>query len=502
MRIVLFMLTTFISRVFLSNGFLSTKNIPKNDILVLYARKHLNSYQTRRDSDEIKDTVVLDPKKVALLEKLGLNDEQDSQSILKTGAELRSERKNVLKAIRDNDKHKIKSAAKSAKAMKPRVIPEKPIRFALGCGIETLTATNLLDLVKFTAPYLFPESGPRVTIEEDDDFDDLDSFSASYTPADDRLAESLIKLKSVTDKDEYISPSSTLSISVELNVADMTAVEKSAGPSGWYRLLKNSNHIPNTNTPNEAQRIDYFALCMASHFCTVATYCPTDVDSKIRGHCWMDPSEEVIYAQFQILKNALFSWDVDAVSKRNMMIRGIDKDRPISGHDGEWLGVLGGAWGAFLRFGNKEMADEVEGLMNDELHREAAAFRYVRGLEPSVASDTALLKLSAILTHNVGDVDQGLNYWQMNAEGISAFETQKLKFSRLAHERNERFGGEFFRAKIIYKELLSAEGHRHYPLREPKCLRMTPDLMLPLGLCSHVRHIHDDYHYIAICNFL
>lgn len=69
----------------------------------------------------------------------------------------------------------------------------------------------------------------------------------------------------------------------------------------------------------------------------------------------------------------------------------------------------------------------------------------------------------------------------MDANGVSIFEKQKLKFSRLAHERNERFGGEFFRAKIIYKELLSAEGHRHYPLREPKCLRMTPDLMLPLG---------------------
>ena len=69
----------------------------------------------------------------------------------------------------------------------------------------------------------------------------------------------------------------------------------------------------------------------------------------------------------------------------------------------------------------------------------------------------------------------------MDANGVSIFEKQKLKFSRLAHERNERFGGEFYRAKIIYKELLSAEGHRHYPLREPKCLRMTPDLMLPLG---------------------
>ena len=63
----------------------------------------------------------------------------------------------------------------------------------------------------------------------------------------------------------------------------------------------------------------------------------------------MDPSEEVIYNQFQILKNALH-WDVDAVSKRNMRVKEIDKIYPISGHDGEWLGVLGGAWGAFLRY--------------------------------------------------------------------------------------------------------------------------------------------------------
>jgi hypothetical protein len=65
------------------------------------------------------------------------------------------------------------------------------------------------------------------------------------------------------------------------------------------------------------------------------------------------------------------------------------------------------------RFGNEELANEVESLMTKELEREAAAFKYVRSLKPSVATDTALLKLSAILTHNVGDVDQGLNYWQV-----------------------------------------------------------------------------------------
>ena len=203
----------------------------------------------------------------------------------------------------------------------------------------------------------------------------------------------------------------------------------------------------------------------------------------------MDPSPGVIEAQFKVLKNALH-WDVDAVSKRNMRINEIDKLYPISGHDGEWLGVLGGAWGAFLRctcvcvwvcvyvfarwckyesgrrmqssvilmlkmtirgglwenlrstngvvsslkvttslptsdrvtphhitshhrLGRQDLASEAEELISRELSREAAAFKYVRGLRPSVASDTALLKLAAILTHNVGDVDQGLNYWQV-----------------------------------------------------------------------------------------
>lgn len=45
----------------------------------------------------------------------------------------------------------------------------------------------------------------------------------------------------------------------------------------------------------------------------------------------------------------------------------------------------------------------------------------------------------------------------------------------------DRFSGEFLRAKRIYHELISAEGHRHYPLREARCLRSTPDLMLPIG---------------------
>jgi hypothetical protein len=38
---------------------------------------------------------------------------------------------------------------------------------------------------------------------------------------------------------------------------------------------------PNLNREEQLQ--DYFALCLACHHATVATFVPTDVDTKIRG---------------------------------------------------------------------------------------------------------------------------------------------------------------------------------------------------------------------------
>jgi hypothetical protein len=156
-----------------------------------------------------------------------------------------------------------------------------------------------------------------------------------------------------------------------------------------------------------------------------------------------------------------------------------------------------GAWGAFLRTGFAELAIEAESIIADELNREAMAFHHLRSLKSSPAVDSAMLKLAAILTHNVGDVDQGLSYWKRDSDvynssssssaatwtpkEIEIYKDNPTKFSRLAHERFDRFGGEFGRAKNIYKALISSEGHRNYPLREAKCLRTSPDLMLPIG---------------------
>jgi len=289
-------------------------------------------------------------------------------------------------------------------------------------------------------------------------------------------------------------------------------IAKSASPSGFLDILR-LPPIPPNEAPSEEERVAYFALCMSAHFATVATYVPTDVDSKIRGHCWHDPSEAVLLAQFEVLKNAL-KWDVFAVSRKALKVPSSSSSTHsivLSGHDGEWLGVLIAAWGAFLRHKMLDKAQEAEELIDLELRREADAFKLLREGGVSKASGVALLKAAAILTHNVGDIDQGLSYWDWDgqfdeqkkktraetkasedqeeaavttvADGAQGgpYEKEKAKFSRLAHERADRYGGEYARAKAVYKELLSAEGHRNYPLREPRCLRITPDLMLPIG---------------------
>ena len=101
----------------------------------------------------------LDPKKVALLEKLQLDDGVELN--LKTGAELRKQRKIELKhkTASSHTKNTKTSDRKPKSTSSYAAAQDKAVRFTLGCGADVLTASNLLDLVKSTAPYLFPESG-------------------------------------------------------------------------------------------------------------------------------------------------------------------------------------------------------------------------------------------------------------------------------------------------------------------------------------------------------
>jgi hypothetical protein len=249
----------------------------------------------------------------------------------------------------------------------------------------------------------------------------------------------------------------------------------------WFDILNNAESLEPTSNPNTEQRERYFAICLACHHATVATFIPTDVDSKIRGHLWQQREDPLaLRRMFELVVEAL-TWDISKISRRATERSGVG---PVSGHNGEMLGVLAGALGAFLKTGDAEYAEKAATAIDNELNREAHEFRYVMDKVRTHGRDAHatvieldLLRLSSSLTHNVGDLDQGISFWSNR----DIYAPSRKRFHRLAHENTEPYGGTFQLAARLYKQIMSAEGHRHYPLREVKALRSSADFLLPLG---------------------
>ena len=254
------------------------------------------------------------------------------------------------------------------------------------------------------------------------------------------------------------------------------------GPDGWLKILQAGNRLSGVR-PSPESRLDYLALCLAAHHATVGSYVPTDVDSKIRGELWRKASGPLLRDRWELAKRA-HHWSPEAVSAR------VEHTPfgPVSGHDGEWLGVAVGALGAALLAGDAVISNEISAWIDGELAREVAAYVAAETAAGTPAAPSkkanadaiavSLARLAWILTHNVGDVDQGLSYWPVDARLTQA----RTQLAELAHTHPQRHGGTFIRAKGIY-QLVAPEGHRNYPLRAVKSLRTSADLLLPLGPC-------------------
>ena len=242
-------------------------------------------------------------------------------------------------------------------------------------------------------------------------------------------------------------------------------------PLGFVRILRDAPLLFNCSLPTPQQHLDYFALCLACHHATVATYVPTDVDSKIRGILWdctKDP--EILRRMFTFSLSAM-NWSLDGFSNRYTEIAGVG---PVSGHNGEMLGVLAGALGVFLR---NCLMDEVEAACNaieKELEREATEFNFVKEKK---GFERQLLAIAGSLTHNIGDLDQGISYWPKE----DLYEPFSRRFADFNHTHVSAHQGAYSRSLKVYKALMASEGHRHYPLREVKALRQSPSLLMPLG---------------------
>jgi hypothetical protein len=241
-----------------------------------------------------------------------------------------------------------------------------------------------------------------------------------------------------------------------------------AGPLGWWSVLRAADRLGPSDDPTPAQRTDYFALCLAAHFASAASFVPTDVDSKIRRALWQGAVGTPELARMRALALGLAEWDVAEVSARMVNVEPVGV---VSGHDGERLSVLCGGLVASLRARESAGAAELEAAIEDELTREARAFA---ALERAPGRELDLLRLAAVLTHNAGDLMQGLAH-----AGKSSLLAER--FGDLARAGPTRYGGAFVRAAALYRALLASEGHRNYPLRGPRALRRAPELLLPIA---------------------
>jgi hypothetical protein len=244
-----------------------------------------------------------------------------------------------------------------------------------------------------------------------------------------------------------------------------------AGPNQWRELLRAGAQLEPGPEPKPEARTDYFALCLAAHFATAATWVPTDVDSKIRRTLWREAVGSDELPRMRVLALGTALWDLREVSARIVDVAG---EGAVSGHDGERLSVLGGGLVASFEAGDARGSRELEDAIDAEFAREARAFdRLARA--PEHALD--LLRLAVVLTHNAGDLMQGLEA----AADLAPAAPALARFGDLARERFARYGGAFARAAALYRELLAGDGHRNYPLRKPRALRSSPALLLPIA---------------------
>ena len=212
---------------------------------------------------------------------------------------------------------------------------------------------------------------------------------------------------------------------------------------------------------------DYYAFCLGAHWATAGTFVPTDVDNAIRWRLWQSASPALAAAQAEFVLESK-AWDYEPVTARVASGPG---GETLSTHEGTWFSVAVGAYAA-CRDKSPELADRVLAAMGREAERELALFAALADAGDGVA----ILKASALIAHNFGDLDRVADQWELPAD-----DPLKRAFYDAAKPGSPKFGGILGWAGELNRRFLSADNHRHYALRAPRALRRSADLLIPVG---------------------
>jgi hypothetical protein len=215
----------------------------------------------------------------------------------------------------------------------------------------------------------------------------------------------------------------------------------------------------------ELSHFDYFSLCLASHYSSVATFVPTDVDNQIRKNLWHGPDTERM-AEHTL---ASLAWDFRPLTARYQEFQG----DYVCGHQGEWFSVAVGAY-AVHRAEKPGLAKLVAERIREEALGEARLFTGLKKAKDGIG----LLKASTAIAHNFGDLDRVIDQWNLPPDDYLRVQVYKL-----GHERRASFAQQesLLEAGALNKAFMASENHRHYPLRKPRSLRASVDFLLPLG---------------------
>lgn len=215
---------------------------------------------------------------------------------------------------------------------------------------------------------------------------------------------------------------------------------------------------------------EYFEFCLGAHYSTVATFVPTDVDNQIRKHLWDQKLLEGTTEKMAALVLRSYEWDFRPLTARFASF----EEKYVSGHQGEWFSVAVGAYAAH-RKKNPSLAEEMQQKILQEARQEAEIFSSLK----KAKNGLELLRASAMIAHNFGDLDRVIDQWELPAE-----DPLRLAAYKLGHQAHPSFGAlqeNLLEAGALYKAYMASENHRHFPLRKPKCLRRSLDFILPIS---------------------
>jgi hypothetical protein len=244
----------------------------------------------------------------------------------------------------------------------------------------------------------------------------------------------------------------------------------------YIQKLREFNELPAADRAAWGEDLwHYFELAFSAHFASVGTFVPTDVDLAIREKLWKFVHHPQAWSPLWQLIQRSLQWDESFVSKRVVVSKSGQK---ISGHQGEWFTVAMGAYGCAKKVAPSHLV-EVREAIEAELERQEQALLEIEQefVEDPVPSNARTYSdaVSAVV-HNLGDLDRMFDAWELDESDLL-----KRRVYRSGHEDARSPRPVFLRAGKVYQKCLATENHRHFALREPKCIRQSGQYLLNYG---------------------